>query len=63
MNKEKLLELLLLSHVLNNYFCDRKTNTIKLEEKEYDYNKIYRKYKVLMGEFLSPYVIIKDSKE
>lgn len=60
---EKMSELLLLSHVLNNYFCDRKTNVIKIEEKYYSYDKIYERYKVLMKEFLSPYVIDNNSKE
>lgn len=56
-------ELLLLSNVLDTYFCDRRTNVIKLDGEEYNYDKIYERYKVLMKEFLSPYVIVKDSKE
>lgn len=57
-------ELLLLGHVLRNYYCDvRNRNIIRLNGKEYDYDKIYERYKVLMEEFLSPYVIIKDSRE
>lgn len=61
---EKISELLLLSHVLRNYYCDvRNRNIIRLNGKEYDYDKIYERYKVLMEEFLSPYVISKDSKE
>ena len=36
---------------------------IKLDGGEYNYDKIYERYKVLMKEFLSPYVIVKDSKE
>lgn len=61
---EKMSELLLLGHVLRNYYCDvRNRNIIRLNGKEYDYDKIYERYKVLMEEFLSPYVIIKDSRE
>lgn len=57
-----MLELLLLSNVLDTYFCDRKTNVIRLDG-EYSYDKIYERYKVLMKEFLSPYVINNSSKE
>lgn len=63
MSLEKMSELLLLSHVLDNYFCDRRTNMIKIEEKYYNYDLIYERYKALMKEFLVPYVITKDSKE
>lgn len=63
MIQEKMSELLLLSHVLDNYFCNRETNMIKIGEKYYNYDKIYERYKVLMKEFLSPYVINNDSKE
>lgn len=64
MKIEKILELLLLSHVLENYFLDRRTNTIQIDDKEYcNYDEIHNRYKVLMKEFLSPYVINKDSKE
>lgn len=63
MIQERMLELLLLSNVLNNYFCDRRTKVIKLNGKEYDYDKIYKRYRILMEEFLSPYVIDKNSKE
>lgn len=56
------LELLLLSEVLTNFYCDRRVNRIKLDGIEYDYDKIYERYKVLMKVFLEPYVINKDSK-
>lgn len=59
---EKMSELLLLSHILNNYYRDVK-DRIRLNGKDYDYNKIYGRYKVLMEEFLSPYVIDNDSRE
>lgn len=61
---EKMSELLLLSHVLRDYYCDiRNRKIIRLNGKEYDYDKIYERYKVLMEEFLSPYVIDNDSRE
>lgn len=56
MIQEKMSELLLLSHVLNNYYRDVK-DRIRLNGKEYKYDEIYERYKVLMEEFLSPYVI------
>lgn len=62
MIEEKMSELLLLSHVLKDYFCDVR-NRIRLNGKEYDWDKIYERYKVLMEEFLSPYVIDNNSKE
>lgn len=37
-----MLELLLLSNVLDTYFCDRKTNVIRLDG-EYNYDKIYER--------------------
>lgn len=58
-----MLELLLLSYVLDTYFYDRRTNVIRLDGEEYSYDKIYERYKVLMREFLSPYVINNSSKE
>lgn len=60
---EKMSELLLLSHVLNDYFRNDVRHRLRLNGKEYDYNKIYERYKVLMEEFLSPYVIDNDSRE
>lgn len=63
MSSEKILELLLLSYILDHYFCDLGTNMIKIEEKYYNYDLIYERYKALMKEFLVPYVITKDSKE
>lgn len=58
-----MLELLLLSYVLDTYLYDRRTNVIRLDGEEYSYDKIYERYKVLMKEFLSPYVINNSSKE
>lgn len=57
-----MLELLLLNHVLKS-FCYNPNHTITISGKVYDYDKIYKRYLILMDKFLSPYVINNDSKE
>lgn len=61
MIKERMLELLSLAHILDNWGTSGKN--IIIEGKEYSWIKIYDKYIMLVKELISPYVIDKDSKE
>lgn len=58
-----MLELLLLGDVLDTYTNDKLVGTIEIEGSNYDLNKILDRYRTLLQEFLSPYVIDKNSKE
>lgn len=57
-----MLELLLLNHVLKAFYYNS-DHTVTVGDKVYDYDKVYKRYLILMDKFLSPYVINNDSKE
>lgn len=58
MIKEKMLELLILDKVIFNVGrYNRELNVIALSDYKYDWNKLEERYKLLVQEFLEPYVI------
>lgn len=64
MIKEKMLELLILDKVIFNVGrYNRELNVIALSDYKYDWNKLEERYKLLVQEFLEPYVIESYSKE
>lgn len=64
MIKEKMLELLILDKVIFNVGrYNRELNVIALSDYKYDWNKLEERYKLLVQEFLEPYVIESNSKE
>lgn len=62
MTQEKILELLLLSHIETDFYHDVNDH-ITLYRKRYNHKEIRKRYIALMEEFLSPYVIDNNSKE
>lgn len=61
MINERMLEFLSLAEIMSNW--DIMYSGIVTDEKEYNLEKVYERYKELAEELLSPYVINKDSKE
>ena len=61
MIKEKMLELLILDKIIQGITDVNKS--IEVCGKEYDTQKLLMRTKVLLEEFLEPYVIESDSKE
>lgn len=57
-----MLELLLLNHILKAFYYNS-DHTVTVGDKVYDYDKVYKRYLILIDKFLSPYVINNDSKE
>ena len=59
-----MLELLILDKVIFNVGrYNRELNVIALNDYKYDWNKLEERYKLLVQEFLEPYVIESYSKE
>ena len=59
-----MLELLILDKVIFNVGrYNRELNVIALSNYKYDWNKLEERYKLLVQEFLEPYVIESYSKE
>lgn len=58
-----MLELIILSIVINNLRYNRQTKTVDFNGKQYDDNKIRKRWDNLIEEFLEPYVIDSTSKE
>lgn len=59
-----MLELLILDKVIFNVGrYNRELNVIALSDYKYDWNKLEERYKLLVQEFLEPYVIESYSKE
>lgn len=61
MIKEKMLELLVLDKIIQG--ISDETKSIEVCGKEYDSQKLLKRTKVLLEEFLEPYVIESDSRE
>lgn len=58
-----MLELIILSIVINNLRYNRQTKTVDFNGKQYDDNKIRKRWGNLIEEFLDPYVTDSTSKE
>lgn len=63
MINEKMLELLLLADIIDTYLDNALMDTIEIEGAYCDFKKILSRYRTLLREFISPYVIDNDSKE
>ena len=60
---ERMVELLLLGDIIDTYNCCNSGRVASIEGKDYDSIKVLNRYSILLQEFLSPYVIDKNSKE
>ena len=63
MINERMLELLLLGDIIDTYKCYKRGGVTNIEGQNYNNDEILNRYTTLLQEFISPYVINKDSKE
>lgn len=63
MTVERMLELLLLGDIIDTYKCYKHDGVTNIEGKNCDNDEILNRYTTLLQEFISPYVIDKNSKE
>lgn len=62
MINERMLEFLSLAEIINNWELMRFAGIVT-NVKDYNWEKVHKRYQELAEELLSPYVINKDSKE